>query len=397
MLGVPARKVGRRVALTAILAAATGTVVSVRNDVTARRAAGRLFAEAGDGVTAPSGAATESMMTPAANRALSRQVPAASADAVAESFVGRRPPLAARSIDWSRIRSRPAYAWAVGSGWTESLRSLPHGPLAGRMVLPRGGRQIFPRFRLVGFCGLPGAVALGRLGVGSLPERVREIEQMATRYTVDRPPLPVLELIATVVQSSPGRDGRYRVRVDEPVIRQHLGVARDAGALLLLNIQPGRARFLDEVKVFEPWLREPDVGIALDPEWAVGPGEVPGRVFGHTTGSELDAVAGYLAGLVTADDLPEKVMVVHQLALPIIREEHALRRRPGVVVVKSVDGIGTAPAKVDTWNRLVGGMSSAMHPGFKLFFDEDTKGGSPLMTPEQVLSLTPTPEYVMYE
>jgi hypothetical protein len=151
------------------------------------------------------------------------------------------------------------------------------------------------------------------------------------------------------------------------------------------------------VKAFEPWLREPDVGIALDPEWAVGPGQVPGRVFGHTTGSELDAVSAYLAGLVAADGLPEKVMVVHQLAPPIIRGEHALRRRPGIVVVKSVDGIGTESAKVDTWNRLVRGMSPAMRPGFKLFFDEDTQGGSGLMTPERVLALTPTPDYVMYE
>jgi hypothetical protein len=67
------------------------------------------------------------------------------------------------------------------------------------------------------------------------------------------------------------------------------------------------------------------------------------------------------------------------------------------VVVKSVDGIGSETAKIDTWNRLVRGMPSTMHPGFKLFFDEDTNSGSRLMTPERVLALTPVPEYVMYE
>ena len=35
--------------------------------------------------------------------------------------------------------------------------------------------------------------------------------------------------------------------------------------------------------------------------------------------------------------------------------------------------------------------------GFKLFFDEDADGGHRVMTPSEVLALTPTPEYVMYE
>jgi hypothetical protein len=69
-------------------------------------------------------------------------------------------------------------------------------------------------------------------------------------------------------------------------------------------------------------------------------------------------------------------------------------------VVKSVDGIGSAAAKTDTWNRLVAGLDRLpgdVHPGFKLFFSEDERGGSRLMTPAQVMALRPTPEYVLYE
>src|SRR5262245_54928453 len=60
--------------------------------------------------------------------------------------------------------------------------------------LPRGGRSIFPRHRLVGFCGTPGAPALGRLS-GRLPERAREIEALAQRYAGSRSVLPAFELI----------------------------------------------------------------------------------------------------------------------------------------------------------------------------------------------------------
>jgi hypothetical protein len=263
--------------------------------------------------------------------------------------------------------------------------------------LPRGGREVFPRYRLVGYSGAPGSAAFGRLGVGRLDDRVTEIEKVARSYGVDREPLPVLELIAVVVQAKPGTDGRYRVRIGDDVIRTYLDAARRHRALLLLNVQPGRARFLDEVRALERWLREPDVGVALDPEWAVGPGQTPGRVFGSTTGAVVDGVAAYLDGLVRARRLPQKVLVVHQLNPRIVTGWEALRRRDGVAVVKSVDGIGNAAEKISTWKRLVFRLPSTLHPGFKLFFDEDRRGGGKLMSPAQVLGLRPRPEYVLYE
>jgi hypothetical protein len=263
--------------------------------------------------------------------------------------------------------------------------------------LPRGGRQLFPRYRLVGFCGAPGSPALGRLGIGSLDARATEIERLARRYAHGRVGQPVLELIAVVAQRFPGSDGMYRARVEPAVIETYLAAARRHRALLLLNVQPGRAKFMDEVRALDRWLREPDVGLALDPEWAVGPGQIPGQVFGHTSGVVLDQVTRHLAGLVASADLPDKAMVVHQLSERVISDLAALRGHAGVSVIKSVDGIGSRAQKISTWQRLMRGLPSVMHPGFKLFYSEDTRGGSRLMTPTQVLALTPTPQYVMYE
>jgi hypothetical protein len=293
--------------------------------------------------------------------------------------------------------SSPSLLAPTPSGSGGALPSPSGSPEATSIDLPRGGRQIFPRYRLVGFCGLPGSAALGRLGIGRLDDRVTEIEKLARQYRAGREALPVLELIGVIVQPFPGRDGLYRDRTADDVVAEHLAAARRHRALLLLNIQPGRARFLDEVRALEHWLREPEVGIALDPEWAIGPGETPGRVFGSTTGAVVDSVAAYLDGLVTAGNLPQKVLVVHQLNPQIVTGWEALERRPGVVVVKSVDGIGPAGAKITTWKRLVKGLPRTLHPGFKLFFDEDRRGGQSLMSASQVLALHPQPEYVMYE
>jgi hypothetical protein len=261
--------------------------------------------------------------------------------------------------------------------------------------LPRGGRQIFPKYQLVGYVGLPGSPALGPLDK-DLEAKATRLEVLARAYANGRTPLPVMELIVVLANGHAGKDGMYRSRLSDDKIQDYLTVARKHRMLLLLDIQPGRAHILNEVKRQERWLREPDVGLAFDPEWAVGPGQVPGRVFGRTTGAELDSIASYLSGLVQQNDLPEKVFVFHQLSLRIIGNEKALKQHPGVAMVKSVDGIGHRIDKESTWRKLTPVMAPGVHAGFKLFYKEDSRQGA-LMTPQQVMSLEPRPEFVVYE
>ncbi len=262
--------------------------------------------------------------------------------------------------------------------------------------LPRGGRTVFPQYRLFGYSGAPGSAAFGRLGTGDLDARAREIESKGKAYAAGRQVMPVLELIAVVVDSKPGADGDYNRQVSDATIRTYLAAARRHRALLLLDVQPGRDDFITLARQLEPWLRQPDVGLALDPEWAVEKGQVPGQTYGRTTGAELDGVAAYLDGLVRRGGLPQKVLVFHQVAAKVVRQQERIRTRPGVVVIKSVDGIGNRSEKTTTWTKLVKGLPASIHPGFKLFYDEDTRRG-PLMTPKQVLGLRPTPEYVLIE
>jgi hypothetical protein len=283
----------------------------------------------------------------------------------------------------------------IGPGPTASLSPRPSA--ASKPQLPRGGTTLFPRYRLVGYSGGEGSEAFGRLGVGDLDDRIGNLEQRARSYaTSGRQPLPVLELITVVARARPGPDGEYRSQIDDAQITRYLAAARRHKALLLLNIQPGRADFLTEVKGLQRWLAEPDVGIALDPEWAVGKHQVPGKVFGRTTATKLNAVAAYLSAFTLAHGLPEKAMVVHQLAPRIIYRIQDVKPHKGVQIVLSVDGIGTRSAKVSTWNKLVKPLPPAVHPGFKLFFEEDKKHGR-LMTATQVLALHPAPDYVLYE
>jgi hypothetical protein len=244
----------------------------------------------------------------------------------------------------------------------------------------------------VGFCGTPGAPALGKL-FGHLPERAKTLQGYAEKYSRNRRVLPLFELIAVVVQGVPGKDGMYRRRVDYVVVDEYLQVARAAKALLLLNIQPGHSDFMTEVKHYEKYLREPDVGVALDPEWAMKPKQKPGVYYGQASGATINQVAEYLAGLVKEGDLPEKALVFHQVNAWVLKDESVLKPPPGVAIIKSVDGLGPKGAKIKTYNFLVKSLNPGVHAGFKLFFEEDRK----LMSPDEVLALLPEPEYVMYE
>jgi hypothetical protein len=302
--------------------------------------------------------------------------------------------------------SRPEIAADAAAPPEATAEALPPLPLADPpaasapgIELPRGGRELFPANRLVGWCGTPGAPALGRL-TGNLPNKAKQLVAHADKHArpgESRKVLPVFELIAVVVQGGPGNDGKWRRRVPDSVVDDYLKEARAAKGLLLLNIQPGHSDFLTEAKHFDRWLRLPEVGLALDPEWAMNGKQKPGASFGQTSGAAINAVADYLARIVEEGGLPEKALVYHQVNGHVVKDEAVLSAHPGVVMIQSVDGLGPKGSKVKTYDFLVKTKPSAVHAGFKLFFDEDTTNGGKLMTPAEVLALSPEPEYVMYE
>ena len=259
--------------------------------------------------------------------------------------------------------------------------------------LPRGGRRIFPAFRAVGFYGAPQSDQLGALGIGTPDQAAARLLRVARGYArKTRPALPVFELISTVAAAAPGDDGLYRMHQPPEVIDRYLRAARKAKALLVLDIQPGRGDFLGEAMRLERWLSEPDVGIALDPEWHVGPGEVPGQVIGSVTAEEVNAVSAYVARLVDEHDLPEKLFVVHQFTSDMIENKDRVVRRPGLAVTMNVDGFGDRPNKISKYRQFTSELAR-FHDGFKLFYEEDTN----LMSPGAVLDLRPPPDLVVYE
>ncbi len=257
--------------------------------------------------------------------------------------------------------------------------------------LPTGGRRIFPDNRVVAFYGAPQDDALGVLGIGSPAGAAKELARQAKPYaTEERPVLPAFELIAVIAADAPGDDDLYRTRQDDAVIGRYLEAARATDAILVLDIQPGRADFLTEAKALERWLREPDVGLALDPEWRMGPGEIPGQAIGSVDAEEVNAVSAYLSDLAREENLPEKLLAVHRFTDDMIERPEILETPARVALTLNADGFGTKAEKLAKYEDLV---PRRFRAGFKLFYTEDTG----LMTPREILALRPQPDLVVYE
>jgi hypothetical protein len=266
-------------------------------------------------------------------------------------------------------------------------------PDAPRPQLPGGGRRIFPDRRVVAFYGNPRDRELGELGIGTPRQAAARLVRQARPYARrTRPVLPVLELISTVATAAPGPDGMYRDHASDAMIRRYLRAARRIGGLLVLDIQPGRATFGPEVERLARWLREPDVGLALDSEWHVGPGDVPGKVIGNVDAEVVNATAAYLARMVKENDLPEKLLLVHRFTFDMISRDDRLRPYPGVATVVNVDGFGSQVVKVAKYKAFAA-RTPTLRRGFKLFYKEDAG----LMRPREVLAMRPRPDVVVYE
>jgi hypothetical protein len=274
------------------------------------------------------------------------------------------------------------------SARAEELARPPRSP----RELPGGGRSILPGHRVVAYYGAPQSPELGTLGIGTPDEAAERLSRQARAYASPRQPiLPALELITVIANADPGEDGAYRARQTDAVIRRYLRAARRHRMLLLLDIQPGRSDFFTETTRLERWLREPDVGLALDPEWRVVAPQVPGRVIGRVDAREVNATSAWLAQLVARHDLPQKLFVVHQFTDDMV-DHTQLKLRAGLAMVLNADGFGTQPVKIAKF-RAFTRAAKPFHQGLKLFYEEDVG----LMTPARVLRLRPAPDVVVYE
>lgn len=261
--------------------------------------------------------------------------------------------------------------------------------------LPGGGQIVFPGRRFVALYGTPGSGALGVLGEQSVAEAVSRAREQAAAYArySDVPVIPTFEIIATVASASGGPDGDYSTERAVEDLAPWVDAAEAAGLYVVLDLQPGRSDFLVQAQRYEGLLIRPHVGLALDPEWRLGPTQRHLVQIGGVEAAEVNRVSDWLAGLVREHELPQKLFVVHQFKLSMIRNRADMVARPELATLIQMDGQGGQAVKLDTWRAIRRDPPAGVWWGWKNFHDEDT----PTRTPADTMSLDPQPVFVSYQ
>ncbi len=260
--------------------------------------------------------------------------------------------------------------------------------------LPGGGFSLFEDRRMVALYGSPETSVLGAMGEQSLDETIPRLLEVSEPYGADGVEvLPAFEMIVTIASANAEDTGDYSRRTEMELIRPWVERAAEEDLYVILDLQPGRTDFLTQAKEFEELLLEPHVGLALDPEWRLEPGQVHLQQIGSVDAAEVQEVADWLAELTREHHLPEKLLILHQFQLRMLPDRDQIEAPPELAVVIHMDGQGSQGAKDETYAAITASAEDRWLWGWKNFYDED----EPVATPERVLELDPLPVFVSYQ
>jgi hypothetical protein len=260
--------------------------------------------------------------------------------------------------------------------------------------------SILPSKRIIAYYGNPLSKKMGALGEFPKDDMLRRLKGEAAKWQAADPATPVmpaLHLIAVVAQGAPGKAGKYRMVMPDNIVNQVYGWAKEAGALMFIDIQTGHDDIRTVLPRFEWILKNPDVHLGIDPEFnLIKSGKMPGTKIGTYDAADINYVSGYLQGLVKKYNLPPKVFTVHRFTRNGVTNSKRIILRPEVQMVMHMDGWGAPWLKRDSYKSYVVA-EPVQYTGFKLFYHNDTKKGDPLMAPQEVLKLNPKPLYIQYQ
>ena len=254
---------------------------------------------------------------------------------------------------------------------------------------------LLPTYRIVTFYGHPHDPGMGVVGEYEIEQLSDKLREEAANYAAadpSRPVIPALELIATVAQRVPGSDGTYILDTDTETLTTYIDFASEQGMLVVLDLQVGRGTVAAEIEKVRDLLARPNVHLAIDPEFAVAEGEIPGEYIGSVSAESIAYAQKVLAEISAEQGIPPKMLIVHQFREDMIQGKTQLAPVPGVQLVIDADGYGGPELKTAVYNFLVRD-EPVEFAGVKLFYGQDV----PLMTAQEILDLVPAPDVIIYQ
>jgi len=278
---------------------------------------------------------------------------------------------------------------------------------------------VLPAHRVVAFYAVPNAEPTGP-AYEPTASMLAALRHQGAAYERLDPAHPVqlgIDLVVSVPDAFPGPQNSYSHHVDARTIRSYIDFCRNNGLLLFLDLNFGQSPIMDEVNFFLPYLeRDAFVHLAIDPEWMFPRRNgIPGVNLSNVRASDLNPIIEAVAAIPMRYHVPRKILIIHQyrpdgdgLKDPYdpgqaeIADKQHLLFDPRVDVVIHVDSVGGYPGDIhdkmfqySEWvQQDMEKYGNFLYGGFKLFYQHEAKVR--LMTPKEVLSLTPPPIVVTY-
>lgn len=258
---------------------------------------------------------------------------------------------------------------------------------------------VLPGKRILAFYGNLLSKRMGILGELPPEQMLQKLDEEVANWSEADPSTPVqpaLHAIVVTAQGQPGKGNKYRLRMTDKMIDDVLEIARQRDAIVFLDVQVGQSSLQEELPRLAQYLQLPNVHLGVDAEFAMKEGEVPGKRVGSFDAEDLNYASGFLAKLVKDHQLPPKIFIVHRFTQRMITNHKNITLRPEVQIVMHMDGWGAPALKKDTYRRYIKN-EPVQFTGFKVFYKNDLKNNSRLMTPAEILALEPKPMYIQYQ
>jgi hypothetical protein len=186
--------------------------------------------------------------------------------------------------------------------------------------------------------------------------------------------------------------------LQESLLREYIEFALENDILIFIDHQIGRYAPADALRRMLPWLRYPNVHLALDPEWRT---TKPMKEIGSVTADELNQVQRIMEDYMIENQIPgERLLVIHQFNhIMVSNRDRVASNFSKVRLVHCADGFGPPHLKRSSYAYNAQAKNIPVK-GFKLFYNFGIPGAgfdSPLLTPKEVFGLNPRPYIVMYQ
>jgi hypothetical protein len=259
---------------------------------------------------------------------------------------------------------------------------------------------------ILAYYGHPNSINMGILGRYSMEELDAQLTKLAAEYKEAGGRNIITGFY--IIYGTVWPEGEIGI-INNELLMKYINYAQTRNMLVFIDHQIGKYDPIAAIRRMLPYLKYPNVHLALDPEWRT---TKPMKEIGTVTTAEINQVQQIMEEYLKTNNIPgERMLVIHQFKPWMISNRAEMKSNFSKVrLVHCADGFGNPDQKLGSYKANAFDDYNAAHPvkptlnmpvkAFKLFYNFNIPGAGfdhPLLTPKDVYALNPRPYVIMYQ